>query len=135
MTVAATHGYLAGLLAGRPAPAAVPLGWFNDLRAHAVDRVSALSVPTTRDEDWRFTDISPLTKISFQPARGPSRLEAADIEPFVLPEAGARLVFVDGVYAPALSFNHCGIEAGTIAAGLSSTSSGLKAHLGRHAAF
>ncbi|MDB5810987.1 MAG: FeS assembly protein SufD [Betaproteobacteria bacterium] len=135
MTIAATNRYLAGLLEGRPAPQATPLGWFNDLRAHAVDRVSALSVPTTRDEDWRFTDISPLTKISFQPARGAGSLEAADIEPFVLPEAGARLVFIDGVYAPRLSFNHWGVEVGTIAAGLSATNSALQAHLGRHAGF
>src|SRR4051812_27543361 len=131
MTVAATNSYLAGLLEGRPAPQATPLGWFNELRAHAVDRVSALSVPTTRDEDWRFTDISPLTKISFQPARSASSLAASDIERFALPEAGARLVFVDGVYAPKLSFNHCGIEAGTIAAGLPASGSTLQAHLGR----
>ncbi len=85
MTVVATYNYLTGLLAGRPAAPATPLAWFNNLRAHAVDRVGAATVPTTRDEDWRFTDISPLTKISFQPVRAASALAAADIGQFVLP--------------------------------------------------
>ena len=54
------------------------------------------------DEEWRFTDISPLTRLSFQPLRTPS-LKAADIERFHIAEATTRLVFVDGVYAPELS--------------------------------
>ena len=135
MTVVATPNYLAGLLAGRPPAPASPLAWFNDLRAHAVDRVSATTVPTTRDEEWRFTDISPLTKISFQPARSVAKLAAAGIERFVLPEAGARLTFVDGVYAPQLSFNDSGIEVSTIAEGIARHGTLLQAHLGRHAAF
>lgn len=135
MTVVATNSYLAGLLAGRPAVAASPLAWFNDLRAHAVDRVGAASVPTTRDEDWRFTDISPLTKISFQPARVAVALEAAAIERFVLPEAGARLTFVDGVYAPELSFNNAGIEVSNLATGLAKHGDLIQRHLARHAVF
>ena len=68
MTTPATTGYLDSLL--QEQPPASSLSWLNQLRANAVDRVGALSVPTTRDEDWRFTDISPLTKLSFQPAQG-----------------------------------------------------------------
>ena len=135
MTVVATHNYLTGLLAGRPAAPATPLAWFNDLRAHAVDRVGAATVPTTRDEDWRFTDISPLTKISFQPVRATLALAAADIGRFVLPEAGARLTFVDGVYAPQLSSNDSTAEVSTIAAGLGPYGAVMQNHLGRHAAF
>ena len=57
--------YLESLLQGQPQLPPSPLAWLNQLRAHAVDRVSALKVPTTRDEEWRFTDISPLAKLSF----------------------------------------------------------------------
>ena len=134
MSEVAQNSYLAGLLAGH-APAVTPLAWFDQLRAHAVDRVSALTVPTTRDEDWRFTDISPLTKISFQPARAASALKAADIERFARTEAGARLVFVDGTYAPDLSFNRTGIEVGSLAAGLSAHGAVVQHHLARHAVF
>ena len=135
MTVAAANSYLASLLAGRPQVPAGPLTWLNELRAHAVDRVGVLSVPNTRDEEWRFTDISPLTKISFQPARSPARLTAADIESFVLPEAAARLTFVDGIYAPHLSFNAAGIVIENMAAGLAGNGASMQMHLGQHAAF
>ena len=126
-------GHAPSLLAGRPQVPAGPLTWLNELRAHAVDRVGVLSVPNTRDEEWRFTDISPLTKISFQPARSPARLTAADIESFVLPEAAARLTFVDGIYAPHLSFNAAGIVIENMAAGLAGNGASMQMHLGQHA--
>jgi Fe-S cluster assembly protein SufD len=77
--------------------------WINALRADALDRLSGLTVPTKRDEAWRFTDISPLTKLSFEPQRSAIRLQTEDIEHFYLEEASTRLVFVDGAYAPQLS--------------------------------
>jgi Fe-S cluster assembly protein SufD len=134
MSVAAHGDYLAGLLAGQaqqPAPQA-PL---SALRAEAVDRMSALTVPTTRDEDWRFTDISPLTGVSFQPPRAVPTLTPADIAAFELAEAGSRLVFVDGVYAPQLSSNAGGLAVTTLEAGAARHAALLDAHLGRHAEF
>ena len=135
MTVVASNSYLASLLAGRRQAPASPLAWLNDLRAHAVDRVGVLTVPNTRDEEWRFTDISPLTRISFQPARNPVRPGAADIERFVLPEAAARLAFVDGVYSPELSFNASGIVVENMAAGVTGHGAAMQANLGQHAVF
>ncbi|MEK7875914.1 MAG: Fe-S cluster assembly protein SufD, partial [Pseudomonadota bacterium] len=101
----------------------------------ATERANALTVPTTRDEEWRFTDISPLTKMPFQPARSAPRLELADIERFILPEAAARLVFVDGVYAPQLSFNQAGVVVENLAPGVNQRGATLEAHLGRYADF
>ena len=135
MTVAATNSYLAGLLAGRLHAPASPLAWFNDLRAHAVDRVGAATVPTTRDEEWRFTDISALTKISFQPARTTASSAAPELQHFALPEAAARLTFVDGVYAPHLSFNNAAITVENFATGLTQHGTPMQTHLGRHAQF
>jgi len=134
--VTATSTYLQDLLAGRTQLPASPLAWLNRLRAEAVDRVSALTVPTTRDEEWRFTDLSPLTRTSFQPARQRSQLRLADIEQHLLPETGARLVFVDGVYAPQLSATDAG--GGVTLQNLSAPNAPaamLEPHLGRHAAF
>ena len=96
-------GYLETLLAGQPQLPTSPLAWLNALRAEAVDRVGVLTVPTLRDEEWRFTDISQLTKMPFHPVRTTISLQAADIERFYIEEAPTRLVFVDGVYAPQLS--------------------------------
>jgi len=91
--------YLENLLLGQPRLPASPLARLNTLRAEAVDRVGVLTVPTIRDEEWRFTDLSPLTRLSFQPVRTPVRVNPADVERFHIGEANSRLVFVDGIHA------------------------------------
>ncbi len=133
MNAISTTGYLDSLLQGQP-PAS-PLGWLNRLRADAVDRVGALTVPTTRDEDWRFTDISPLTKLSFQPAQDLAPLAAATVTQWAVPEAAARLVFVDGIYAPEHSFNRAGFTVENLATGVTGHDAAVRSQLGRHAGF
>ncbi len=137
MSIANSSGYLESVLAGQPQLPASPLAWFNALRAEAVDRVGVLSVPTTRDEEWRFTDISPLTKLSFQPVRTAISLQAADIERFYLEEAATRLVFVDGVYAPQLSSpaKDGGVLVTNLATAVTAHPAAIKPHLGRHTEF
>lgn len=139
MSETAAVGYLERLLgAPRHVLALAPaLGWINSLRAEAVERVGVLTVPTVRDEDWRFTDISQLTRLSFQPARTEISLQPADIEHFHIPEAASRLVFVDGVYAPRLS--RIAADGGAVvthlAAGEAEHAAALEPHLGRHSEF
>jgi Fe-S cluster assembly protein SufD len=104
MSVAAENKYLESLFQGRQTIPSGPVGWFNELRAEAVDRLGTLKLPTTRDEEWRFTDISPLANLSLQPARaGSSSLQVSDMAHLHLDEAAIRLVFVDGSFAPHLS--------------------------------
>ena len=134
MMKVADNKFLADLLAGHvPADGGDALG---RLRARAVERVGALTVPTTRDEDWRFTDLAPLTRISYQPVRAATALTAADIAPFVLTEAPARLVFVDGIYAPQWSTPASGaVLLSSLAAALPAQSALVENELGRMAAF
>ena len=129
--------WLTALIAGPPQRTASPLAWLNALRAEAVERVGALTLPTTRDEEWRFTDIFPLTKLSFQPLRTAIRLQAADIEQFYLEEAATRLVFVDGVYAPRLSSvaTSGGVVVANLSAGVVTHAAAIEPHLGRHTEF
>ena len=130
-------GYLDSLLAGQARLPASPLPWLNQLRAEAVDRVGALTVPSIRDEEWRFTDLSPLTRLSFQPVRTQLGLKAADVDSFRIAEAASRLVFVDGVHAPELS--SVAGEGGIVVANLSVAGATHAAvvdqHLGRHLEF
>ena len=116
---------------------ASPLAWLNKLRAEAVDRVGVLTVPTIRDEEWRFTDLSPLTKLSFQPARMPVGLKAADVERFRIAEATTRLVFVDGVHAPELSSvaPDGGVVVANLSIGGAAHAAAIEPHLGRHVEF
>ena len=130
-------GYLESLLAGQPGLPASPLARLNKLRAEAVDRVGVLTVPTIRDEEWRFTDLSLLTKLSFQPVRTPAGLKSADVERFHIDEATTRLVFVDGIHAPELSSG--ARDGGVVVANLFTAESvhaaAIELHLGRHAKF
>ncbi len=138
---AGTRGYLQGLLghlqpAGPAAPSAPGLSWLKALRAEAVERVGALTVPSPRDEAWRFTDISALTSRSFRPSDTPTRLQSRDIERFHVDEAATRLVFVDGVHAPELSSAvPGGIVAGNLPAGTGHGAAEVEAHLCRHVDF
>lgn len=73
------------------------------IRDHALAWVRELAIPTKRDEEWRFTDLSPLLRVKFH-SSSPVDLAPEKLEPFLLPEANeTRLVFVNGNYAPALS--------------------------------
>ena len=131
-----SEGYLESLLAGQPALPASPLSSLNALRAEAVDRVGVLTVPTVRDEEWRFTDISPLTRQTFQPARARGPRGLVDVDRFDLPEAATRLVFVDGVYVPELSrIAHDGAVVGNLSAVDSAQGEIVARHLGRHTEF
>ena len=75
----------------------------QEIRAGAARWVSTLSFPTKRDEEWRFTDLSPLVQINFQPAAAKVDLPESVTAEIALAEAPIRLVFVNGVYAPHLS--------------------------------
>lgn len=79
-----------------------PREWFV-LRETAQELAAGLPFPNKHDEAWRFIDLSPLKKIEFQADLAPSVLTIKDIARWSVPEACARLVFVDGVYAPTLS--------------------------------
>ncbi len=133
-TTQPSSGYLQDLLSGQPAVPASKQAWLNKLRSVAVEAVSELTIPTLRDEEWRFTDLSMLSKMSLQPAHTAIHLQASDIQRFHIEEAKTRLVFVDGVYAPKLSkIAAKGIVVSNLAAELAKNSALLQQHLGLHA--
>jgi Fe-S cluster assembly protein SufD len=74
----------------------------NELRDRASQWVKKLTLPTRRDEEWRFTDLSPLSQVNFQTSTT-SALPELVLDQFALPEALIRLAFVNGVYAAELS--------------------------------
>jgi Fe-S cluster assembly protein SufD len=97
-TLVDKDAYLSGLL--DKVVAAKSEGWLQDVRSSAADWVRQSRLPTTRDEEWRFADLSALREVQF------NNVETflPNITPFVLPEKNNNsLVFVNGVYAPELS--------------------------------
>ncbi len=78
--------------------------WLRTLREEAFVRFCEVGFPTTRDEDWRFTNLSALVRTPFRLVRGNrAALAVSDLAPWIIENALARLVFVDGLFAPALS--------------------------------
>jgi len=71
-------------------------GW-EVLRTAAREALSRQELPTKRDEDWKYCDLSELRTSAFRPAEP----AAVDIRERILPEArGTRLVFVNGRFDP-----------------------------------
>ncbi len=96
-TLVDKDAYLSGLL--DKVVASKSEGWLQDVRESAADWVRQSRLPTTRDEEWRFADLSSLREVQFN-----VETFLPNITPFVLPEANNNcLVFVNGVYAPELS--------------------------------
>ncbi|HXF67459.1 MAG TPA: Fe-S cluster assembly protein SufD [Burkholderiales bacterium] len=136
-TVAAVHPYIEALLKGYELPRS-GISWLNERRARALERANALTVPTTRDEEWRFTDLTPLTRVPFQPAAGAPQPAMAEVSRFIAPEATAHLVFVNGVFAPELSANAglpYGVLVTPLAAALATHAAVIEPHLARIAPF
>ena len=78
--------------------------YLTALRDTATEQIRGLSFPTTRDEEWRFTDLSPILSLNWDTdLTDTPTVTPAAIEPYQLPEAKTRLVFVNGIYSLVLS--------------------------------
>ena len=149
----------AGEAAAPPTPAAVPgerapalAGWAELFAARAAARAgesaalgrkredafaafARLGFPTTRQEEWRFTNVGPIARTRFvaAPAR---RVDRAALGPWLF-EGAPYLVVVDGVAAPELSDLAGlpdGVRFGGLAAALAAGDEAA-AWLGEHAGF
>jgi len=78
--------------------------WLKDVRNGAIAHFESLGFPNMKQEAWRFTSVAPIAEGSFELAKPPSQTPTLDdIRPFLLLEAGYRLVFVDGFFQRSLS--------------------------------
>ena len=77
--------------------------WLMRRRKAAIARFSEVGFPDRRNEDWRFTDVRPITAIQFRPASEPTEVPSVEaISSWLLPDSH-RLVFVNGHCVPELS--------------------------------
>ncbi len=109
--------------------------WLRDVRRRAADAFGRMGIPTTRDEEWRATNVAPIADTPFVSAP-PATVSSEEVSRFLVPGlAGPLLVFIDGRYAAGLS------APGVLAAGLTVSTIGdaierdpesLKPYLARH---
>ena len=116
--------------------------WMHQLREDGWARFSAKGFPSTRDEDWRFTNLAALAKTAFQrPAKGKSSATAAQLKPYLIAGTACQLVFINGHFVPQLS-DLGNLPEGLLVCSLSSAidcaregcaPEGIEQHLGRYA--
>ena len=111
--------------------------WLKDLRLHGIEKFSEMGFPTTKHEDWRFTNILPLTKIPFQhvaKSAGPAVRREEILKHIFVPSSKSVLVFINGHFDAKLS-DLSGLPEDVIAGSLASfmTSRGefIREHLNR----
>jgi Fe-S cluster assembly protein SufD len=113
--------------------------WVFPLRKAGLAHFAELGFPTLRDEDWRFTNVTPIAKLPFKPVfqAAPDGLSADSIARFTFSGLTTnRLVFVNGHYLPVLSSlfpPQAGIMIRSLAETLATDSTMLEKHLGRYA--
>src|SRR5262245_61489314 len=83
--------------------------WLANLREKAGEAFESLDFPTTRVEEWKYTNVAPILKVQYQESfdrdlNGLKELAASDIEPFTFAESrDSRMVFINGRFSRRLS--------------------------------
>jgi Fe-S cluster assembly protein SufD len=110
--------------------------WLFPLRKAGIARFAEQGFPTINDEDWRFTNVTPITKLPFKPVfeGGREGVNAKTVETLSFGQLPAyRLVFVNGLYVADLSSAPPanGIVISNLAGALKSHPALVEKHLGR----
>ena len=108
----------------------------SELRQIASDRLSTLSFPTTKDEEWKYTDVSSLKNLTFAAQSATSEDVKALITKHSATEALDNLiVFVNGKYSELFS-NITGAAQGLVIGTLANLGDRvlpkLRSHLAQH---
>jgi Fe-S cluster assembly protein SufD len=110
--------------------------WLPPLRRAAMDQFTRVGFPSPRDEEWRFTPVSPIAQAEFQPAV-PAAVGRAALIPYLFGHAEwPQLVFVNGKFAPELSLVPslpAGARIESLAAALQASPALVEPHLSRYA--
>ncbi len=110
--------------------------WLRSVREKAINRSKELGFPTVRDEDWKFTNLTPLARTRFRLAERGDEPSAKRLAAFRFDKNVQRLVFVNGRYAPGLSDAAQlpkGVVAGSLAAAFAEQRHLVESQLAQHA--
>jgi Fe-S cluster assembly protein SufD len=136
-----TEAYRAEYVRRRDARSGEP-AWLGSAREAALERFQAAGFPSTREEDWRFTNVAPIARTGFRsaPERDARRVSRLDVAALTFvgegESEGPRIVFVDGRYVPELSSagGTEGLEVRSLREVIEREPQRLQAYLGRRTA-
>jgi Fe-S cluster assembly protein SufD len=80
--------------------------WFERLRESAMDRFEQLGFPSVKEEEWKYTNVAPISRLPFKPAAIDTNalMTSAELARFGYPETqGSKLVFRNGILRHDLS--------------------------------
>lgn len=115
-------------------------GYLTAVKDEAAGEIEKLPIPTPRHEEWKYTNLAPLTKHAFVPAgKAKGAGSVNDVSEHVFSESGNTiLTFVNGVYREDLSSVQElpeGVEISNIADASSARQALVAKHLGKHAQY
>lgn len=77
--------------------------WLKERQQEARAQLKLYPLPTTAEEEWRFTDLTALYKSTLSVPRVDVSVDPSVINSLLIPEAVSSIVLVDGVYSPDMS--------------------------------
>lgn len=114
--------------------------WTRPLREAAFSRFAELGFPSTRDEEWKYTNIGPILRIPFAPA-------ASEVSGWTCDRLASvafgdlernRIVFLNGYHSDQFSALHSlprGVKVGSLALALRAEAGLVQDYLGHHASY
>jgi Fe-S cluster assembly protein SufD len=132
----ALQHYLEGFAGLEKSVASREHPWLRKLRQDAFTRFAETGFPTSRDEDWRFTNLSAIAQTPFRLVRnGHHLLSQSDVAPYQIAGAACQLVFIDGRFATELSSVGIvpgGVTISSLANEIARRPAAVETHLGRY---
>lgn len=109
--------------------------WVGEFQRSGAELFRKLGFPSTKIEDWRFTNVSKIAKSTYTRPSAPSRSSECDqaVAGASFDDIPIRIVFIDGFFVGALSDVSCcpiGVRITTLSGGVDSEASDLRNSLG-----
>jgi Fe-S cluster assembly protein SufD len=110
--------------------------WAQSLRDRGLSYFQEVGLPTTKDEEWRQTNVAPIAKTEFLVPDGSATVSEKQLQSLAIPGlTGHKLVFVDGRFSAELSTVNA-LPEGVILTGLAEAMAQhrekVEAHLGQY---
>ncbi len=78
--------------------------WVNEVRKSGLSRFTSLGFPTTKQEDWKYTNVAPIVRTPFSYSAAAANVAPEMVASLLIPETEQHLiVFVNGHFSSAHS--------------------------------